>query len=96
MVTENTKTLYNLSYGNHRTNKTGYLLMGVAHADAHQRARLWCSFMSANAPRGVLYTQGEWTAVRDQWGVFEQCEVWSGADCVGTFVVRAVGGVSDE
>lgn len=82
--------LVNLSYSNHQTNKSAYIQMGVTPHAAHQRARLWCSFMSSNAPRGVLYVLGEWTIERDQWGDFEQCEVWTGADCIGVFVIREV------
>jgi hypothetical protein len=87
MVTEQ---LVNLSYSNHATNKTAYIQMSVTPVAARNRARLWCTFMTSNAGRGVLYTLGEWTNERDQWGTFEQCEVLTGPELVGVFTVRAV------
>jgi hypothetical protein len=91
-MTTTTDQLYNIVYHNHFTHHMGILPggEGITHEDATRRARHWCVFASANAPRGVVYTLGEWTLDSDQWGAFDQAEVWTGPECIGLFVIREV------
>jgi hypothetical protein len=89
-MTQTSEPLYNLVYDNHLTNHMAAVELGITRHAARQRARLWCTFMSANGGRGVVYTLEAWTASEDDYGAFERAAVYTGPECVGTFTIRTV------